>query len=174
MAINKGEFIRNFIMEKFGVKTPAELTSIDIEGKYVIPIEGYDYNVVVVGKRIESIDRTEESQKKWEDLRKLSDEYEKLAENLDPGYENYCYHEDKQKVFYGHDWEEKANRFFTVEDLTTNYEKAKKRVAIRNKKEATRYKNLRKDFSIEDLTKLYKQWKEDRSSKDFIKFIKSI
>lgn len=60
---------------------------------------------------------------------------ENLAKKLKPGYENYTYHADKERVYYGNDWEEEfvdknenwddklKGYYLTKDQLTTNYKK---------------------------------------------------
>jgi hypothetical protein len=102
----------------------------------------------------------------------FSELMEQRAEKLSPGEENYCFHEDKQVVYYGGDWEndededEDGGRFFTVEQLTTGFEATKKKIKDDLKKKRRDYPT----YSFNDVIEMYRYSKK-MGYDDFEKFM---
>lgn len=161
------EIIRKFIMDKFGVKSPLDLSNIDIDGEYIIPIRDYDYRVLVINKKVSLQERTPESEKIYQERKAHGERMEKIAEELCPGEENYCWHEDKKVVYYGGDWEDDEDQFFTEEQLTTKLKETKKML---KEKEKEQMKNVPR-FSINDIIDMY-EYSKKLGYKDFSNFLR--
>jgi len=163
--------IQDFLMKRFGVDKVTDLK--DIDGSYTIPGGDYSYNVVIKDMMLFKEEMTAESQKLYDERKAFSRLMEQRAEELCPGEENYCFHEDKQVVYYGGDWEGEeededgeGGRFFTVEQLTTGYEDTK---LMLEKQLVEERKNLPK-FSYNDIIDMYRYSKK-MGYKDFEQFL---
>ena len=149
-------------MKRFGVDKITDLK--DFDGSYTIPGGDYTYNVVIKDKMLFMEEMTPESQKLYDERKAFSRLMEQRAKELAPGEENYCFHEDKQIVYYGGDWEGEddddedgeGGRFFTVEQLTTGYEKTKLELEFQLAEER---KNIKR-YSINDVFDLYNHSKK--------------
>ena len=92
---------------------------------------------------------------------------EKLAEKLQPGHENYCYHHDKKKVYFGGDWEEddmEEDEFgikglsYTVEQLTTGFKSEKQKL---QNKFIEDYKD-RRSYSFNQVIQLFAEFQKNK------------
>jgi hypothetical protein len=153
-------------MKKFKVKSPSDLTDLDIDGEYIIPIRDYEYKVKVVAKKVVLQERTPESEKLYQERKAHGELMEKRAEELCPGEENYCWHEDKKKVYYGGDWEDGKDKFFTEEQLTTKFKETQK---LMKEKEREEMKSVPR-FSINDIIAMY-EYSKTLGYQDFRNFL---
>lgn len=159
--------VRNFLIEKFGCKTLKDLEHVNFDGKYVISSKGYFFDVEVKERSIHTVSLTPESKKLYEERKAHGERMEKIAEELCPGEENYCWHEDKKVVYYGGDWEDDEDQFFTEEQLTTKLKETKKML---KEKEKEQMKNVPR-FSINDIIDMY-EYSKKLGYKDFSNFLR--
>jgi len=127
--------IQKFFMKSFKVKSVKNLDIKAIEAKdWVMSCNGAEWNLTVKDGKVNRLCLTDVYREKQREINSISELLEKRAASLKPGYENYTYSHEEQKVYYGNDWDHKPT-FYTVEQLTSGYEKEKKWAAFeKNKK----------------------------------------
>lgn len=160
------EKIQNFLIGHFGVQSVSDLKNVDIDGDYTVHVDDYVFQITIKDKMLFMEKMTPESKLLFDERKKHGESIEKRARQLSPSEENYCWHEDVRKVYFGGDWEEEdESQFFTEKELTTDFDKTKK--LIREKLIESR-KDV-KVYSFNDIIKIFTKSKKDGT--DFAKLI---
>lgn len=163
--------IQKFFMKSFKVKSVKNLDIKAIEAKdWVMSCNGAEWNLTVKDGKVNRLCLTDVYREKQREINSISELLEKRATSLKPGYENYTYSHEEQKVYYGNDWDHKPT-FYTVEQLTSGYEKEQEI----EKQKFEEHKKTISLFSYNDILQYLDKWAEIsvKSSSKETKFFSS-
>lgn len=153
--------IQKFFMKSFKVKSVKNLDIKAMEAKdWVMSCNGAEWNLTVKDGKVNRLCLTDIYKEKQREINSLSGLLEKRAESLKPGYENYTYSHEEQRVYYGNDWDHKPT-FYTVEQLTAGYEKEKEI----EKKKFEEHKKTISLFSYNEILEYLKKYDEELEEK---------